>query len=150
MEKVNILIVEDEALIAESLSETLEDLGYEISGMAMRAKEALDIIAKEQPDIAILDINLKGKEDGIWLAEEIRKNYDFPYIFLTSYGNRSTVERAVKTKPNGYLIKPFKKADIFSAIEVALTNYANNTTAETGQKATEKEKQPHCQRQHFR
>lgn len=125
MDKVKILIVEDEALIAESLQDTLEGLGYEVIGMAMRAKEALDIIAKETPDLAILDINLKGEEDGIWLAEQIQKTYDFPYIFLTSFGNKSTVDRAVKTKPYGYLIKPFKKVDIFSAIEVALHNYAN-------------------------
>jgi DNA-binding LytR/AlgR family response regulator len=130
MEKVKILIVEDEALIAESLREMLESLDYEVTGMAMRAKEALQLIAEEKPDLAILDINLKGVEDGIWLAGKINESYDFPFIFLTSFGNRTTVEQAVKTKPSGYLIKPFKKLDIFSAIEVALQNYAANRTAE--------------------
>lgn len=132
MDKVKILIVEDEVLIAESLREILEGLGYEVTGHAMRAKEALKLIEKDQPDIAILDINLKGVEDGIWLADQIRQNYSFPYIFLTSFGNRTTVEQAVKTKPYGYLIKPFKKVDIYSAIEVALSNFAQADASENG------------------
>lgn len=123
MEKIKVFIVEDEALIAESLSDILEDLGYEVLGTAMRAKEALLMMESEQPDLAILDINLKGVEDGIWLAGELRKKYSFPYIFLTSFANKTTVEAAVKTKPHGYLVKPFKKVDIFSAIELALNNH---------------------------
>jgi DNA-binding LytR/AlgR family response regulator len=138
-EKVKILIVEDEVLIAESLKEIMESLGYEVIGIAIRAKQALEIIEQQMPDIAMLDISLKGQEDGIWLAEQIRAKYNFPYIFLTSFGNKSTVERAAKTQPYGYLMKPFEKVDIYTAIEVAITNFAIQQNRAEGGEELEKD-----------
>ncbi len=125
MDKLKVLIVEDEFIIAESLKDIVEDLGYEVVGMAIRAEEAIELLEAEQPDLAILDITLKGEKDGIWLAEQIKANHKIPYIFLSSHGDQSTVQRAVKTKPYGYLMKPFQKADIYTAISLALSNYEN-------------------------
>ena len=76
----------------------------------------------------MLDINIKGDKDGIWLAEQIRKTYHIPFIFLSAYSDVPTIERAANTHPYGYLVKPFNKADIFTAIEIALKNYAYEKT----------------------
>lgn len=123
-QSTRVLIVEDEFITLDTLRDHLEQSGYEISGDAMRADEALDILERFETDLVMLDINLKGEKDGIWLAEQIRQHYHIPFIFLTAYSDGDTVQRAAKTNPYGYLVKPFTRADIFSAIEVALTNYA--------------------------
>lgn len=121
---VRVLIVEDEFVTLDTLRNYLEDSGYEVSGDAMRAEEALTVLEEGTTDIAILDIHLKGEKDGIWLAGQIRERYKIPYIFLSAFSDPVTVEAASRTRPFGYLVKPFTKADIFTSIEVALKNYA--------------------------
>lgn len=122
--KVRVLIVEDEFITRDTLRDYLEDSGYEVSGHAMRAEKALQILDEGATDIAILDINIKGERDGIWLAAQIRERYHIPFIFLSALSDTATVESAARTRPFGYLVKPFTKADIFTSIEVALKNYA--------------------------
>lgn len=122
--KIRVLIVEDEFITMDTLRDYLEESGYEVSGDAMRAEEAIDILERFDTDIVMLDINLKGEKDGIWIAEQIRQNYQIPFIFLSAYSDATTIERAASTNPYGYLVKPFSKADIFTAIEIALKNYA--------------------------
>ncbi len=123
-EQVKILLVEDEFITRESLNSVLSEMGYGISGEAMTAAAALDVLDNGDTDLAILDINIKGAEDGIWLAKKIRKSYNIPFIFLTAFGNKATVERAIEAEPYGYLVKPFNKVDVYTAIEVALKNFA--------------------------
>ena len=127
---LKILIVEDEAISAEGLESALKKMKYQVTGIAADALSALDLIADNPPDLAILDINIQGEKDGVWLAEQIKRQ-NIPYIFLTAYGDKKTIERAIVTKPYGYLIKPFTKADIFAAIEVAITNF--NKSKETNE-----------------
>lgn len=122
--KIRVLIVENEYLTIEMLRDNLEESGYHISGDAMEAEEAIEILERFDTDIVMLDINLNGEKDGIWLAEQIRQNYQIPFIFVSAYSDSATVKRAAKTSPYGYLVKPFTQADIFVAIEVALQNYA--------------------------
>ncbi len=129
-DSIRILLVEDEFITLETLSTVLSEMNYTISGDAMSAKEALTILDKGETDLAILDIHIKGPKDGIWLAEQIKKKYKIPYIFLTAFGDEFTVQRAIASEPYGYLVKPFNKVDIFTAIEVALKNYAKHTIAE--------------------
>jgi DNA-binding LytR/AlgR family response regulator len=124
---IRVLIAEDEFITLDTLRDYLEQSGYEIAGDAMSAKEAIAILDRFDTDIAILDINLKGDKDGIWLAEQIRKNYRIPFIFLTAYSDAATIQKAANVNPYGYLVKPFKQADIYSAIEVALKNYAKES-----------------------
>lgn len=119
---LKILIVEDEAISAEGLESTLKKMKYQVIGIAADAMSALDLISATPPDLAILDINIQGERDGVWLAEQIKLR-NIPYIFLTAYGDKKTIERAIHTKPYGYLIKPFTKADIFAAIEIAITSF---------------------------
>jgi DNA-binding LytR/AlgR family response regulator len=110
----------------DSLRDELEDLEYEISGDAMRAKDALLILEKGDTDIAILDIHLKGSESGIWLAAQIREKYKIPFIFLSAFSDRKTIAEAAKTKPSSYLVKPFTRADLYTAIELALLTHAKH------------------------
>ena len=124
MEKVKVLVVEDETIIAESIISMIEKMGYEYIGTAIRAKEAFDIAKEKKPDIALLDIHLKGEKTGIWLAEQIKNELDIPYIFMTSFSDRQTIEQAVATLPYGYLVKPLKYHDIFAAIVTALAKFA--------------------------
>lgn len=124
MEKnIRILIVEDEFVTLDLLRDYLEESGYEVSGDAMSADEAITILEQGQTDFALLDINIKGNQDGIWLAEQINKKYRIPFVFLTAFSDSLTVRNATKTNPFGYLVKPFTQADIFTSIEIALNNY---------------------------
>lgn len=124
MDKVKILVVEDEIIIADNICDTLEMLGYEVLEPAINYTEAIETIEETRPDIAILDIQLSGKKTGIDLAETIRNNYDFPFIFLTSNADPLTVSQAKKVMPPAYLIKPFTKDELYSSIEIALFNYS--------------------------
>lgn len=114
------VVIEDEAVIAETLRMMLESLGYNVPDPALSPKEGLDLIRREQPDIVLLDINLNSDIDGIQLAGEIKKMVDVPIVFITSYADGATIERAKQTSPAGYLIKPFTMQDIHAAIEIAM------------------------------
>lgn len=124
-ETISVLIVEDEFLTSDAIKNNLEDVGYKVSGMARDAKEALSVLDKGETDIAILDMNIQGSRDGIWLAKQINESYKIPFIFLTAYSDKKTVKSAVETQPFGYLIKPFKKMDLYTSIELALKNFIN-------------------------
>lgn len=126
MSVVKVLIVEDERLIAENLSDMLEELGYQVCEPCISYGQALETIETESPTLALLDIQLAGRKDGIDLAERIRRDYHFPFIFLTSFSDKATVERAKKTLPNAYLVKPFRQADLFTAIEIAVEHYQSS------------------------
>ena len=124
MEGIEILIVEDEFIIAEDLAETLRELGYRVAEVANSFEAAITLLEKTTPDIVLLDINLGGKKDGINLGEIIREKYDIPFVFITSYSDKATIERAKQVKPNGYLLKSFDQKSLYSTIEIALVNYS--------------------------
>lgn len=88
MDSIKVLVVEDELVIARSIVSMIEKMGYECVGTAIRATKALEIALEKKPDIALLDINLKGEETGIWLAHELKKKLNIPYVFLTSLGDK--------------------------------------------------------------
>lgn len=124
MSKIKIVIVEDEAIIAEDLSDILQSNDYEMCGIARTFQKAIDLLDKYQPDIVLLDIQIKGERDGIDLALKIRDEYHLPYIFISSHSDSSTVKRASSASPYGYLVKPFDDDDVLVAIEIALGNFA--------------------------
>jgi DNA-binding LytR/AlgR family response regulator len=134
MGKVKIVVVEDEIIIADHLCETLENLGYEVFEPAISFTEGKELIDTERPDIAILDINLSGRKDGIDLAKYIRENHDIPFIFLTSFADKATLERAKQVNPPAYLIKPFNKEELYTSIEIALFNYQKTKNVEVKKK----------------
>ena len=127
-EKIKIYVVEDEAITAATIKSYLHQVGYEVCGMADEATIAWKEIQSVKVDLAILDINLIGEKDGIWLAQKIHELGTIPFIFLTAYGDRKTVESALTFKPDGYLIKPFEEMDLYTAIKIALEAFSNRAT----------------------
>lgn len=128
--KLNIVIVEDELIVAESIAMVLEELGHTVTGRFRTAEEAYQSMMESKPDFAILDIHLHGARSGIWLAKMVRQEMHIPFIFLSAHGDKATVKEAVSERPYGYLMKPFEKMDMYTAIEVALTNFNNSLLAE--------------------
>ncbi|MEL6251183.1 MAG: response regulator transcription factor [Bacteroidota bacterium] len=124
MNRIKILVVEDDVFIAQDISEHLTSLDYWVTGVAYQAVEAYEELEKELPDLVLLDINLGKGEDGISIAQHIQKEYQIPFIFLTSYSSSSVLDRAKPTHPMGYIVKPFNEQDLFSSIEIGLYNYA--------------------------
>lgn len=125
MEKVKVLVVEDEFIVAESIVRIIDKIGYQCVGRADQATKALEMAIELKPDIALFDINLKGEETGIWLAQELKKVMDIPFIFMTSFGDKKTIEEATATVPYGYLIKPVDQKSIFAAVETALAKFGH-------------------------
>lgn len=123
---VKIGIVEDEMIIALGIANTLKELGYNVTEPATSYTEALEMIATEKPDLLLLDIQLSGYKDGIDLAAKVRRDIGIPFIFLTANADIATVSRAKEVNPQAYLVKPFRKNDLYTAIELCLHNYAQS------------------------
>lgn len=121
---LNILVVEDEFIIAEHISKTLEELGYSKPRVAMDYDEAIREMEEQKPDLAILDITLKGSKNGLEIGKWIRENLKIPFLFLTSHSDPSTLANSKILQPSAFLVKPFKKPDLFAAIEIAIANSA--------------------------
>ncbi|HTA28594.1 MAG TPA: response regulator [Bacteroidia bacterium] len=130
MSKIKVAIVEDEVIIARNITDNLIALGYEVVGPAVNYTTALELIEKEKPDLLLLDIQLSGRKDGIELAQAVKKAMPLPFIFLTANSDSATIERAKRTEPNAYLVKPFTKEDLFTAIEICLYNYSRKAKVE--------------------
>ncbi|MDF1695654.1 MAG: response regulator transcription factor [Saprospiraceae bacterium] len=115
-----ILIVEDEPIIAEDLSIIVQKEGYQVIGIANDGSTAMDMLYSQQPDIVLLDIALSTAISGFDVAEVINTKYQIPFIFITSFSDKHTLEKAKDVYPHGYIVKPFKKRDILANIEIAL------------------------------
>ena len=135
MAKTRVLIVEDEFIIAEDMSETLRQLGYEVAGNAINYKEAVHSFDTQKIDIVLVDINLGEEKDGIDVGTILREKYQLPFIFITSHADKTTVDRAKHLKPNGYLVKPFDKNDLYTSIEIALSNFLKTTDTKPADQA---------------
>jgi DNA-binding LytR/AlgR family response regulator len=133
---IKILIVEDETVIGANISLQLSVLGYEITGILPRGKEALAHVKKNQPDIILMDINLKGEWDGIETAQQINKKQHIPIIYLTANADEEHFKRAKATNPYAFISKPFKKLDLQRAIELTLNRIQNTQNKETSIKET--------------
>ncbi len=114
-----ILIVEDEAIVAESIASKLRKFGYQVAGPVPTGEEAIRIAGEVRPDVILMDIHLAGMIDGIDAADDITGRYHIPVIFLTAYADDQTLERAKEARPFGYLIKPFRERDLHATIRMA-------------------------------
>jgi len=117
-----ICITEDEALIADHLAMCLEDLGYVVASIADNAAESIGNITIHKPDLVLIDIQIRGEIDGIQLAKIIRKQFNIPFIYITSNGDSATIERLKETQPAGFILKPFSPESLRPIIEIALHN----------------------------
>ena len=118
--KANILVVEDESIVAQDLQFTLEDLGYDALETANCGELAIHKAALHQFDLILMDIRLIGDMDGITTATIIRQRFDVPVVYLTAHADENTLARAKITAPYGYLIKPFDREELNTTIEIAL------------------------------
>jgi signal transduction histidine kinase len=116
----SVLIVEDEAIVAHDLRQTLAEQGFDAFAVASSAEEALARAADQRPDVVLMDIRIKGGADGIAAAQALRERFDTPIIFLTAHADAGTLERAKGTEPSGYLLKPVKSSELKISIELAL------------------------------
>jgi DNA-binding response OmpR family regulator len=122
--KPTALIVEDETLIAEELSERLSRMGFVIVAAVDSADDAIRAAVRERPDIVLMDIRLKGERDGIHAAAEIRRQVNTPVIYLTAYSDQVTLDRVKDTQPYGYVLKPFHERELQVTIELAMHRHA--------------------------
>jgi DNA-binding LytR/AlgR family response regulator len=146
-DKIKILVVEDEMIIGAKISMQLTNLGYEVSGLLPRGEDVQAHIATNKPDIILLDINLKGRLDGIETAKLISLQDKIPIIYLTANSDEATFNRAKTTKPAAFISKPFKQLDLQRAIELTISRMDESVPA-PGIGETEEE-QGQEERPHF-
>ena len=120
MERVRILVVEDEGVTAMDIQAQLQSLGYDVPALAFSGEEALVQVDKTRPDLILMDVRLKGQLNGIETAQYIREHYTIPIIYLTAYADDETLRQAKVTEPIGYILKPFESKALHSTIEMAL------------------------------
>ena len=120
MNKARILIVEDEAVVAENLENVIADRGYEVVGRAASADDAVNAAIELKPDLILMDIILLGAKNGIDASYEIKEKIDIPIIFLTAYSNLELIDQAKSAEPYAYIVKPFQDRQLFASIEMTL------------------------------
>lgn len=123
MNKTKILVVEDESIVARDIRNMLLGLGYEVTGVVSGAKVAIKKAAETHPDLVLMDVMLQGEVTGVEAADHIYTRFSIPVVYLTAYADSSTVQRAKKTEPFGYIIKPFEERELQTTIEIALYKY---------------------------
>ncbi|MCI0684555.1 MAG: response regulator [Gemmataceae bacterium] len=124
MQPVSILVVEDESIVAEDLRERLTKMGTTVLGPVATGEQAVEVAEQSHPDLVLMDIRLKGRMDGVEAADQIRKKCHIPVVYLTAHSDDHTLERAKRSQPEGYLLKPFEESDLRVNIELALSKHA--------------------------
>lgn len=120
MSERTIFIVEDNPVIADLISWRLTEMGYQVAGTAEDSTQAMSRIKEIMPSLVLMDISLPGDMDGIDAATEIIKNFGIPIVYISSILDAEIIERAKKTKPRGYIVKPFTDNQLRATIEMAL------------------------------
>ncbi|MCK4263781.1 MAG: response regulator, partial [Candidatus Aminicenantes bacterium] len=123
MNKKQILIVEDERIVASDIRQSLLRLGYAVPAIISFAEEAIIKAEEIHPDLVMMDIVLKGKMDGIEAAAAIQSRFNIPVVYLTAHTDNNTLERAKRTEPFGYIHKPFEERELFTTIEIAIIKH---------------------------
>jgi DNA-binding LytR/AlgR family response regulator len=130
-EKIQVMIVEDEAIVAADLSEQLEMEGYNVAGIADNYNDALQLFSNKPVDILLMDINIRGTKDGVETAAELIKIKTVPLIYITAFSDTATIERVKHTHPAAFLVKPYEFENVRIAIDLALHNFADTNSAKT-------------------
>jgi chemotaxis response regulator CheB len=117
---VNVLIVEDDRVVAANLQEHLDDLGYSVQGPVASGEEAMALIAESEPNVVLMDIHLAGHLTGVQVARRIWEQYQIPVIYVTAYADPVTLQHVKTTEAYGYIVKPFHCKAVETAIELAL------------------------------
>jgi len=135
---MKILILEDEAIIAESLFQLLESMNYDPLEAVATPDEAIALLDKEHPSLAILDIRLGKDRSGLEVADYINTHYSrLPFIVLTAHSDKATIQEVKRYRPAAYLTKPFVKETLFAAIELSLPENTGEAAPQTPQEQRE-------------
>jgi DNA-binding LytR/AlgR family response regulator len=129
---MKVLIVEDDELFSGRLEMLVEKLGYQLAGVAANSEDALRIARETPPDLLLLDIHIQGEYDGIELAGLIQKDHPVPLIFITSMEDNSSFQRAARTRPVQFLIKPVTDMQLQRSIELAIRSLAHPEASSSG------------------
>lgn len=121
---MKVLICEDELIIAEFIKDTCKELGFNVCGIAKNRSDALKLLENESPDLVLLDINLDERMSGVKIGEYISRNGKQPFIYMTAFSDVSTLDAAIQTKPQAYLIKPVDKPTLIANLQLALYKHS--------------------------
>ncbi len=116
----SILIVEDEVIIADDLTLSLEQAGYKVVSHVDNAHDAISEIQSKAVDLILLDINIKGPKDGVDIARQVKEQYNIPFIFITSYVDDSTLRKVEQVNPAAYIVKPYREEEVLMNVRLAL------------------------------
>ena len=122
-EHYKILIAEDESLVAKDIQNMMTSMDYEVICIVFSGEAAVEKTREVNPDLILMDIGLRGAMDGITAAELIKREFQIPIIYLTAFSDEDTLQRAKKTEPYGYIIKPFEASELRTTIDMALSRY---------------------------
>jgi len=114
-----VMVVEDESIVALELTTFITELGYEVVGHASNADDAYKMILECEPDVVLMDVHLKGEEDGISLVSRVQKEKRVSVIYVTAYNDDESIERAIETNPAAYLAKPFNRKELAASLKIA-------------------------------
>src|SRR5438105_7775816 len=120
MSNAQILVVDDEPIVAKSIQMELSGMGYAVPVIAASGEEALEKAGQTHPDLVLMDISLRGPMDGVETSKRMQERFDIPIVYLTAYADERTLQRAKKTGPFGYLLKPYEEKELQTTIEIAL------------------------------
>lgn len=120
---MKVLIVEDEVLVAEDLAADLKEMGFDVADIAISDEECFALFEKEQPDVILMDIRIKGEMNGIEVAKKLKEKTSTPIIYLTSNTDPITMKQAIESHPQSFISKPYNKKDLKAAIEIAFIHY---------------------------
>ncbi|PKO86432.1 MAG: two-component system response regulator [Betaproteobacteria bacterium HGW-Betaproteobacteria-12] len=127
---VNLMLVEDERIVAFDLKRQLQGFGYRVGSVVASGEQAIDRVGEEKPDLVLMDIHLEGTMDGIEAAAAIRARHQIPVVFLTAYAEDDTLNRALDSRPFGYLIKPCEGRELHATIQMALARRQDEVAVE--------------------
>jgi len=119
----SVLIVEDEQVTAMEVQAMVQELGYEVTDVVDTGQAAVDSVLKQEPGVILMDIHLPGELDGIEAIEQIHqdRDQDIPVVYITAHSDEETLQKAKKTRPGGYLVKPVTERDLKSTLEMVVT-----------------------------
>ena len=114
-----VMIVEDESIVAMELSSYVKELGYDVVGHASNGVDAFSLAQQTHPDVVLMDVHLKGEEDGIALASRLQRSTKISIIYITAFNDEESLERAIATDPAAYLTKPFNRKELSASLKIA-------------------------------
>ncbi|WP_035464749.1 LytR/AlgR family response regulator transcription factor [Algoriphagus vanfongensis] len=126
-----ILLVEDNTSLSENISDLLKINNYEVTGIFESAEDVQQNIVESRPDLALIDIKLKGEKNGIELAKEIKREFQIPIVFITSASGKEIISKVQHIHPEGFIVKPFTKESLITTIELAIANFKTEKQPDT-------------------